>query len=149
MNENNIRTDIENLVIQMFRQRFINEREAHNNTDNKDSDLQVRCNMLDRIISTSIPLSYDVTYNSDNMDNHIFQQEWKYLKHYHKLIKVKEYISEHFTHQPLVDYLNCLFSNLPEGKICGAKHILYDPKTQKIILINCIKFNKDDDVILV
>jgi hypothetical protein len=145
MNLSTIKLEIENLVISMYKQRFINEFDylEENDTDRKGVLTKIINNVktLKLEISTEKSILYDPNLVSDMM----FRKTWKNLSREQKIYKMVEYVEDTFTDAALKKELSTIFNKLP--KICGDNHIEYDYNKQKIIFMQCLFCNKNGIII--
>lgn len=148
MDETAIKLSIDNLILKLFKQRFINE---VNSLDGGAQNI-LRNNMLTRIVHSARDITltqekYSYFYNPNLVDEIQFRKKWKSLNRDQKLQKILEYVENIFTHEPLIKEVSQMFKNIP-NKLCGEKHVTYDINSQSILYIKCISLNKKNEIVI-
>lgn len=143
MDKNEVLVNIDNLVLNLFTDRFKNEKES-NKTLGIDND-NILNNIIDKIQANKINYVKQNTnsLNLQMINNVSFNKEWRRLHINQKIIKFNEYIDLHFSGK----LNNILKVNLVHDLEKKNKSIIYNKEKMKIIYIR-FGFNKNNDPII-
>lgn len=146
MDRVNTNIDIENLRQNMIKCRFTNEIEYININKIEDDN---RLNQLNQIIY-GIKLFDKYKDPVNEIDTLMYSKNWKYLKPYHRMQKIIEYINTEFTNKSFKKIITKKFYKIIfNGGLRNSNLIYYDPKIQKIEFIGCISFDNNYKFVII
>lgn len=78
----------------------------------------------------------------DEMEKHIYKKQWNKLTPFHKIVKIKEYMNEHYKDLSMcADITEELVNYIDDGKINTKKFVVYNPNEEKILKLPCLVIN--------
>lgn len=78
----------------------------------------------------------------NEMEKYIYKKQWNKLTPFHKAVKIKEYMSEHYLEHPLKkSIINELVDYVEAGKLNTKKFVIYNPNEEKILKLPCLTIN--------
>lgn len=139
MNNLNIKIDIENIALDMYRQRFAND---HKYTE----DIQ-RKGVLSKLLA--IPSIKKEDFNNANeADSLLYAKTWNNLKPYHRIKKMEEYVNSEFSNENLRKELIGKLKVLIENNKFKS-NVQYDHRKQKIEFLSGLSFSKDNKLVII
>lgn len=138
MNNLNIKIDIENIALDMYRQRFAND---HKYTE----DIQ-RKGVLSKLLAIPSIKKEDLR-NANEADALLYAKTWNHLKPYHRRNKMEEYVNREFCNENLRKELIEKLGNLIENSKLKS-NVEYDHRKQKIDFLYGLSFSKDNKLVI-
>ena len=138
---NNYSENVQNLRRKYNLFQYQNELEQLQKTDFLTEEDKNRIPMLEKIIThknnnlkkiNTKESNNNINKMFDIIDDNIYKRPWRVLSHYHKQIKLKEYIKTLTVVKKEQDTILELLLNSIESKIIKIKDIKYKPLEQKI-----------------
>lgn len=142
--------EIHTIRRKLFKKKFENELNDLNNSPTKGTDDIDRIEDIKQIIE-----SIDIKNKDDDndklafneIDRLLYKKPWRYLKPFHRIIKIKEYIkenlSENLSDELQKDILNESIRLLNENKLKTTKSIVYDHEQEKVTKFPALTLTKD------
>jgi len=148
---------IDNIRTSNIHTRFNNELEYLNQGGNlnifansQDHDIEARKQILENILkvdNTTSRVNKLKETKEDifkEIDKYTYRKQWNKLLAFHKIVKIKEYVTEHVQdlgmQKEIIDKLTIYAE---EGRINTKKYVIYDPNTEKILSFPCLIIDKE------
>lgn len=105
-------------------------------------DIQLK-NLEDQNFPTNITEKENKKQQMINeMEKYIYKKQWNKLTPFHKIVKVKEYIEEHYSEHSLKkSIIGNLVDFIEAGKLNTKKFVIYNPNEEKILKLPCLTIN--------
>lgn len=150
----NATVQIENIKISNFIKKLQNELAYLKDENNSISSFTNLTNKYDRIklLETllEIPIEQQTTIEQQRenmtkeMSQYVFRKQWNKLFNIHKIVKIKEYVKDHIKDQKICnEIIEKLVDHINDGMINTKKYVVYDPNTEKILMLPCLTIDEE------
>lgn len=144
---------IENIRHSNYASKLQNELDYINNGGNvnifsnsSDYDIDERKQTLEKLVNGKIETPSSETNKTTakddlfkEIDKLTYKKQWNKLFPFHKIVKIKEYVSDHVEDQKLQEeIIEEMTKYANEGRINTKKYVVYDPNSEKILSFPCL-----------
>lgn len=144
-------SEIDDVKTQNFNAKIKAEIECLKNKERtfglNEEEVGDRINLLESILENKVYVRKEtLTEKKDNMFKEIskdtYKKPWTKLISFHKIVKLKEYVKEHYGEGTMQsEIVMKLSENINDGKINTKKFVTYDPNAEKILALTCLEVN--------
>jgi vancomycin resistance protein YoaR len=114
-----------------------------------EMEIGERIELLESILDNKVYIRKEtLSEKQNNMFKEIskdtYKKPWGKLIAFHKVVKLKEYVKEHYGEGVMQnEIVTKLSENINDGKINTKKFITYDPNAEKILALTCLEVNME------
>lgn len=139
--------EIQEIRKDLFRKRFENELNDINGKPEKYEEDIERLEDIKQII-----ISIDKRREKDKgkrklefseINNMMYKKQWRYLKPFHRVVKMKEYIRENIDENLQKEIIDKVTKLLNKNKLKSSKYVEYNHDICKVIKFNALEINED------